>query len=106
MDALPPLQEGGNLRHSVRSRFLRLFLHIRVVICIRGIQFCVSACQNPVIGSNELPGNDFFAKGLAWGFGLPLPSNISAMGKTGLHSDTIWYDREYVARHTGEIGIN
>jgi len=26
-------------------------------------------------------------------------------GKTGLHSDTMWYEREYVARHIGEIGV-
>jgi len=58
-----------------------------------------------MIGSSELPNNDFFVKGLACGFWLPPDNNISAKGKTGLHSDNMWYDKEYVARHIGEIGV-
>ena len=47
----------------------------------------------------------FFAMGLACGFWLPPANHISAMGKTGLHSDTMWYDREDVLRHIGDIGV-
>jgi len=105
MAALPHLQKVVNLGHSVQCPFLRLFLHFRVVFCVCGIQFRVSACLNPVIGSSKLPYDDFFAKGLACGYWLPPANHNSAKGKTGLHSDTMWYDREYVARHIGEIGV-
>jgi len=93
------LQKVVNLTHSVQIPFCRLFLHFRVVFCGHGIQFRVSAFQNPVIGLSTLPYNHFFAKGLACGFSLPPANNISAKGKTGLHSDTMWHEREYVARH-------
>ena len=66
--ALPHLQNFVNLGHSVRFPFLRLFRHFQVVFCVRGIQFWVSTCQNPVIGWRELPYKDIFAKGLTCGF--------------------------------------
>jgi len=69
------------------------------------MQCWISACQNPVIGSGELPYNDFFAKGLACGLWLPPADIISAMGNTGLHSDTMRYDREYIAFHIGVINV-
>ena len=94
-----------NLGNSVQLPFLRLVLHFRVIFCLCGIQFRVGACQNPVIGPSKLPYDDFFAKGLAWGFWRPPANNISAKGKAGLHSDTMWYDREYAVRHIGQIGV-
>jgi len=36
---------------------------------------------------------------------VPQANDILAKGKAALHSDTMWYDREYVARHIGEIGV-
>jgi len=103
--ALPHLQKVVNVGHSVQFPCLRLFLHFLVLFCVSGIQFWVSACQNPVIGSSKLPDNNSFTKGLACGFWLPPSNNISAKGKTGLQSDTMWYDREYVTSHIGEIGV-
>jgi hypothetical protein len=52
-----------------------------------------------------MPYHDLFTKGLAGELSQPPAGNISAKGKTGLHSDTMWYDGEYVARHIGEIGV-
>jgi hypothetical protein len=66
--ALPYLQKVVNLGHFVQYPFFGLFPDFRVVFCIRGIQFRVSACQNPVIGSGELPYNDLFVQCLACGF--------------------------------------
>jgi len=66
--ALPHLEKVMNLGQSMLFSFLRIYLHFRVVSCEWGIQFSVSACQNPVIGSCKLPDNDCFAKGLACGF--------------------------------------
>jgi len=103
--AQPHHQKVVHLGHSVQFPLLRLFLHFRVIFCDRGIQFRVSACQNRVIGSSKLPYYEFFAKGLPCGFLVPSAINISAKGKTGLHADTRWYDREYIARHLGEIGV-
>ena len=37
-------------------------------------------------------------------FSLLPPYHISHKGTTGLHSDTVMYDREYDAFHIGEIG--
>ena len=94
-----------NLGHSVQFPFLRLFLHFRVVFCIHCIQIWVSASLTAVIGPSKLPYNDLFAKGLACGFRLPTADHISANRETGLHSDSVWYDGEYVARHIGKIGV-
>jgi len=103
--ALPHLQKVVNLGHSVQVPFLYLFLHFGEVFCVCGIPFCVSACQNTVIGSSELPYNDFFTKGLASGLWMPPANNILAKGKTGLHSDILCYDREFVVPHIGQISI-
>jgi len=43
--------------------------------------------------------------GRASGFGLPQADNISPKAKTGLHSDTVWYDREYIQCQSREIGV-
>jgi len=103
--ALLHLQNVMNIGHSVQFPFLRLFLHFQVIFCVHGIQFWVSASQNPVIGLSELPYNDFCAKGLTCGFWLPLANTIGAKGKTGLQSNTMQNVRWYVACHIGEIGV-
>ena len=41
---------------------------VTVVFCVHGIEFLVSACENPVIDSSRLPYNDFFVNGPACGF--------------------------------------
>ena len=45
------------------------------------------------------------ARNLACGVWLPPADNLSAEGYTGRDSDTMWYDREYVAHHIGEIRV-
>jgi hypothetical protein len=54
---------------------------------------------------SKLPYNNLFANSLACGFWLPPANNLSAKRKTGLHSDTMWYDREYVTCHIAEISV-
>jgi len=103
--SLPHLQKVMNLGHSLQCPFLRLFLHFRVVFSVHCIQFWVSTCQIPIVSSSNLPYNESFAKGLACGFWLPPAVYISAKVKTGLHSDTTSYDREYVLCHIAVIGI-
>jgi len=46
-----------------------------------------------------------FAKGLLCWFWLPPAYNMSSNRKTQLHSDTLWYDRNYVLWHIIEIGV-
>ena len=46
-----------------------------------------------------------FMKGLACGFRQPPADHISLKGKTGLHSDTMWYDSEYDAHHIRVISV-
>jgi len=82
-----------------------LSLHFRVAICVHHIECWVIACQYLIIGFSKLPYNNIFAKGLNCGFWLPPADNISPKGQTGLHSDTIWFDREYIACHIGVIGL-
>jgi len=43
--------------------------------------------------------------GLACGFWLPPADNILAKGITGLHSNAMRYDRDYVVHHIGEISV-
>ena len=90
---------------SVKFRFCRLIHHFQVVLWVRHIQSWVMACQNPVRGSGKLPYNNFFDKGLACGFWLPPANNILPKGDTGLHSDTMRYDRKYVLCDIGEISV-
>ena len=51
--ALLHLQKVVNLGHSVQFLLLRLYLHFRVVFCVRGFHFGVSFCQNPDITSRN-----------------------------------------------------
>ena len=84
--------------------FFCLSHYFRVVFCVHFIQCCVITCRYSVIGSSKLPNNDFFASGLTHGFWLPPADTISHKGKTGLHSDTKWYESEFVLCHIREIG--
>jgi hypothetical protein len=43
--------------------------------------------------------------GLTCGFQPPPFNNVSPKGTSGLHSDTMWYDRKYVACHIGDVGL-
>jgi hypothetical protein len=91
--------------HSLKYPYLRLFFHFGVIFCVCLISFGVIAYQNPVIGSSYQPYNDFLVNGVTCGFWLPPADHISLNGKTGIHSETMWYDREYVTHHFGEIGL-
>jgi len=61
--------------------------------------------QYSIIGSCKLSYNDFSTKCLPCGVSLPPATNATHKGKTGLHSDTMWYDREYIACPSREIGV-
>jgi hypothetical protein len=39
-------------------------------------------------------------------FWHPPAANISAKGTTAIHCDIMWYDREYLACHIGEISVH
>jgi hypothetical protein len=69
------------------------------------MQLKVVTGQQSVIDSSELPYYGNFTKSLACGFRQPPPDPISLKGQTGLRSDSVRYDREYVPHHIGEIGI-
>jgi len=58
-----------------------------------------------VIRSSKQPDNDYFLNGVADGFWLPPANNISPMGKTNLHSNTMWYDSDCIVCHIREIGV-
>jgi hypothetical protein len=77
---------------------------LRVAFSIRGIEFWISDRHNPITDLSKLPYDDFLAQSLACGFWLPSADKIRPMGTTGLHYDTMQYDREYVTRQIGEIG--
>jgi len=72
---------------------------------VRRIQYLDIARLKCFIGWSKLPYNDRFTKCLACSFWWPAAHNISPKGKTGLYSDNMWYDREYVTCHMGEIGV-
>jgi len=82
-----------------------LSIQFKVVFSFCCIPCWIIACQYPNIGSSKLPLYDFFAKSLACGFWLPPADNVSPKGKMGLHSDTMWHDREYVACLIREISV-
>jgi len=103
--ALPHLQKVIDRGHSVQFPFLHLFHQFQVVFSVIGIECRVISCQYSVICSSKLPDIDFSPEGLCCGFRLSPTNDISPQGKTGLHSDKMWYDREYVACHIGEIGM-
>jgi hypothetical protein len=54
---------------------------------------------------SKLPHHGIFAKGLSCCFWLPPVNHIWAKGKTGLHSDNMWSDSEYVVCYIGGIGV-
>jgi len=94
-----------DLGHSVQFPFLLLCLHFQGIFSFRSIQCWAIAQHYPVLGSSKLPYYDFFAKGLTWGFWLPTADNLSPKQRTGLLSDTVWYDTEYITCHIREMGV-
>jgi len=104
--ALPHLLQVVDLGHDVKFFFLCLSLHFQVILWVHHIQCWVIACQNPVIGSSNLPYTNLFANGISCGFWLPQADRISPKGKTGLHSHNMWYDREYVSCRIREIALH
>jgi len=102
---LPHLRKVVDLSQSVKLPVLHISLHFQVIVSICRIQCLVITCQYPVIGPSRLPYDDIFAKGFACGFWQPPADNVLSKGKTGLHSNTMWYDREYIPWHIGEIGV-
>jgi len=102
--ALPHLQKGMDLSLTVQFWFLRLFLQFEVIFCFCSIRCCTITNQYSGISSSKQPNYDIFPQHLASSFGLSPANNISPKGKSGLHSDTMWYNRQYVASHVAEIG--
>jgi len=82
--------------------FLHRFLHFRVVFCDRDIQFCIGICQNWL---ERTALQQLFCEESRLWLWVPPANNISATGKTGVHSSTMLYDGEYVVRHIEEIGV-
>jgi len=85
--------------------FLHLFLQFEVVFSVVDMQCCIISCQYSVNSLTKLPYCDLFPKGLACGFRLSPADNVSPKGNTGLHSNNMSYDREYVVCHIGEITL-
>jgi len=70
------------------------------------IQCKIIACQHQLIGARKLPCYESFVKGLVWGFWPPTADNISPKGNAGCHSNSIWYNGEYVVFHIGEMSVH
>jgi len=102
---LPYLQNVVDLGHSVQFSILNPSLPFQLVCNICHNYCRVFASQYPVIGSTKLPYNDFFPKCLSCCFWLSAAENVSHKGSTTLHSDTIWYNREYIVCHIREIDV-
>jgi len=103
--ALPHLQTVVDHGHSLKFSFLHFSLHFGVVFCVCHMQCWVITSQHPIIGLSKQPNDSVFLNCLSCGFWLFPANNILPKGKTCLHSDTMWYYREYVPRHIQEIGV-
>jgi hypothetical protein len=88
---LPHLQTVVDVGHSVQFPFLCFSLQFYVVFSFSGIQYMIIARQYHIMGWSILPNDVILAKGLACGFGLPPSNNGWPKGKSGLHSNTVWY---------------
>jgi len=86
--------------------FCTPLLHFRVVFSVHYLQCWDITHEYLIIGFSKLPYSQFFANGLACNCWLPPANNVLAKGKSGLHSDTMWYDKEYVACHIGQISVH
>lgn len=96
LGALPHLQKVMNLRHSLQLSRLSLIVQFQVIFSFRGIRFCAITCQYSNLGLSKVPNYDIFLKHLASSFKL-FPANIiSPKGETGLHSNTMWHNRESI----------
>ena len=103
--AQPHHQNVVELGHSVQCVFHCLSIRFVVGFFVHRIQWWVITCQYHGIGSSKLSYNDFFAKGIACGYWLPSADHISPKVQTGVHSDTMWYDRENVSWDIREIRV-
>jgi hypothetical protein len=103
--ALLHLQTVMGLGHSLQFDFLCVFLQFQVGFSFCCLQFYVIVCQYSVIGWSKLPNYDFFPKGLPSGYRLSPADHFSPKVNAGIHLDSMWYDREYVACHVGVIGL-
>jgi len=103
--ALSQLQNVVDLGHTVQFSFLRLFLQFQVISIFCGIQWCTIFCEYSLIGSSNLSDYNFFQKCPANSIRLSPANHVSPKGKTGLHSDSMSYNRVYVVCHIGEIDV-
>lgn len=92
---------GQSVQHSV----LLLVLQFEVILVFLCIQCWVIACHYLAIGQSEQAYNYLFTKGLACIISLPPADSVIGKRKTGLHSGTMWCDRDYVTSHIKEICI-
>jgi len=69
------------------------------------MQCRIITCQYPGISSTKLPYYDFLAQGPMCGFWQPPTDYVSPKKKTGLQSDNMSYEREYIMGHIRQIGI-
>jgi len=102
---MPHIQKVVDFGDSVQIQFRHTIHHIWVIFWVHCVWYTVITCQNPNIPSNTQPYNYIFATGLVCGFWLPPAKNILPKGETGLHSDTMCYDRKYIVCHIGAICI-
>jgi len=65
----------------------------------------VISYQCPETASSKLPYSEFFVKVLTCGVWFPPADNIVPKGKTGIQSDTMCYEREYIPSHIGDIHV-
>jgi len=101
---LPHRQKVIDLFCLVQLLSRCLFLRRYVFISTGCLKYSGVASEWCVIGSRELCYYIMFAQGPAFGLWLPAPDLISPTRLTGLHSNVVRYDKEYVACHIGVIG--
>ena len=64
----------------------------------------VIVSQYPNIVMSKLPAKDYWVNCLACGLWLPRAEYNSPRGKSVLHCHNMWYDREFLACHTRDVG--
>lgn len=102
---LPHLQKVMDPGRSVQFSFLCVILQFQVRFSFRSIQYCTITRQYSDIIPSILPSYDFFPHCLASGFRLSPPNHISHKKTTGLHSDSLGHNTEYVPSHIEGIGV-
>jgi len=97
--ALPHRQNVVDFHHSEQFAFLNPFLQFQVMFGVHGIHSWIIACQYFAIGSSKLPHYGIFPKCPTSGSRLSPADSVSPIGIAGCCSDTMLYDRHYVACH-------